>query len=50
MDLALRCPAYYDPDKPCWELEGTCCDKILGTPKTCDMCDVYLTYSHRSSP
>ncbi len=42
--ICHECPAYRDRTRPCWETEGTLCDKILGTPKTCDLCHVYRAY------
>ena len=39
------CPAYEDRSCPCWEIPDTACDRILGTPKTCDVCQVYKLYA-----
>jgi formate dehydrogenase gamma subunit len=49
--LCERCPAFLDHSRPCWLIEGTLCDEYLGTPRTCDICSVYMTYieAHESA-
>lgn len=43
-NVCKRCPAYHDRTKPCWEIEDTLCDEILGTKKSCELCNVFLKY------
>lgn len=39
-----KCPAKLNPERPCWEIDGTLCDKVLGTQKSCEVCKVYRLY------
>jgi hypothetical protein len=48
--ICLGCPAYLHPEKPCWEIEGTLCDQILGTQKSCALCKVYFLYHNKATP
>ncbi|GAB4342184.1 MAG: hypothetical protein Kow0099_19520 [Candidatus Abyssubacteria bacterium] len=41
--LYLSCPAYQS-DAPCWEHPDTQCCKLMGTPKTCAVCEVFLKW------
>ncbi|MEW5806818.1 MAG: hypothetical protein AB1756_05685 [Acidobacteriota bacterium] len=42
--ICEKCPAFQDRSRPCWEIEDTLCDKIMGTEKSCQICNVYLKY------
>src|SRR3989304_10138177 len=41
----LRCTAFIDKTKPCWELNRMVCDS--GAAKTCDDCLVYIARHNR---
>ncbi len=42
--VCAKCLARLNPEKPCWDIDGTMCDKILGSEKSCPICKVYLLY------
>lgn len=48
--LYMNCSAYNQSDVPCWEMTDTQCSKLAGTPKTCDLCEVYIRWQRRMNP
>jgi hypothetical protein len=40
-ELRNQCPAYLDHSKSCWEIPESCCNRVLGMPKTCEVCRVF---------
>jgi len=46
--LYENCSAFQQTDAPCWKLSDTQCSKLSGTPKTCDLCEVYIVWQRRS--
>ncbi len=43
-----KCPVFINRDSgiSCWETEGTRCDEMLDTPKTCEFCLVYIEHAN----
>ncbi len=54
--LYLNCSAFKHRDLPCWAISDTQCCKLSETPKTCELCEVFITWqrcvnlSETSSP
>ena len=46
--LRNQCPAYFTKDKPCWEIEDTLCHIVMESPKTCEICTVFLSRNNKS--
>ena len=44
--IYTECPAYQDRERPCWEVAGTQCRKILDFEWECRDCKVFLLYGH----
>jgi len=40
-----KCPAYFDPERPCWEVAYTQCEILIGVGKDCKHCRVYRLYN-----
>ncbi len=39
-----RCPAYLNPERPCWEVAYTQSEILIHIPKDCKSCKVYMLY------
>ena len=39
-----KCPAYFTPEKPCWDVPYTQCEILISIPKNCKYCKVYRLY------
>jgi hypothetical protein len=39
-----RCPAYSNPEKPCWEVAYTQSEILINITKDCKNCKVYNLY------
>jgi len=48
--LYLNCSAFKQSDVPCWNLSDTQCSKLSETPKTCDLCEVFIRYHRHEHP
>jgi hypothetical protein len=40
-----KCPAYFNPERPCWEVAYTQCEILIGIHKDCKYCKVYRLYN-----
>ena len=40
-----KCPAYLNPEGPCWEAAYTQCEILINIRKDCKYCKVYRVYS-----
>jgi hypothetical protein len=45
--LYLNCFAFKQRDVPCWNISDTQCSIVSGTPKTCDLCEVFVIWQRR---
>ncbi len=39
-----KCPAYFNPERPCWEMAYTQSEILIGIHKDCKYCKVYRLY------
>jgi len=44
-----KCPAYFNPERPCWEVAYTQSEILIGIPKDCKYCKVYGLYNKSNS-
>ena len=40
-----KCPAYFNPERPCWEVPYTQCEILTSIHKDCKYCKVYDLYN-----
>lgn len=45
-----RCSAYQNKERPCWEIAGTECRKVLNFEWECQDCKVFMRYGRRPTP
>lgn len=45
-----KCPAYLDPERPCWEVAYTQCEVLTSLSKNCTYCKVYRLYHEFPEP
>ena len=42
----LKCPAYLNPERPCWETAYTQSEILLGIQKDCKGCKIFKLYNN----
>ncbi len=45
--LYPNCPAFKQRNIPCWNTSDTQIGIVSGTPKTCDLCEVFVGWQSR---
>ncbi len=40
-----NCPAYFFPERPCWETAYTQCENLLGIKRDCRYCKIFKLYN-----